>query len=397
MPVPGCADQAKDILRQLVQKGELEGFLTLGGIIEAFSTEDESVIAPVVRSLLRKGIKVIEDRLESFLSADPEMPGAEYSSSLLPDPASGEDSVGLYLKEMSSVPLLTFEEEKFLAQAVQLGCLARHRLAALSSQEQLTGFEALEQQVLAGQSARDHLIRANTRLVVSIAKRYMGQGVAFLDLIQEGNLGLIKAVEKYDYHRGFRFSTYATWWIRQSITRAIADQGRTIRVPVHMNDRIRQMYRTTQDLEQNLGRPPTLDELAVELSTDSKKIQWMQQVSWKPVSLETPVGDEEDSEFGMFVVDESTPGPSDSVQDNLLKERVNEVLATLSPREARILRLRYGLDCDQPLTLEEVGKKFGLTRERIRQIENKALRRLRHPRRARMLRDYVDSAAHLDK
>jgi RNA polymerase primary sigma factor len=240
-----------------------------------------------------------------------------------------------------------------------------------------------------GRRAREHLIKANTRLVVSIAKKYIGRGVPFLDLIQEGNLGLMKAVNKYDYRRGFRFSTYATWWIRQTITRSIADQGRTIRVPVHMIDRIRQLYKAAQKLEQVLGRPPNVEELAAELELEIRKVQWMLKVSWLPLSLESPVGDDEDSELGMFVEDEKTPSPSQAAYFNMLSDKVNEVLSSLSPREARILRLRFGLENGRTYTLEEVGEKFGLTRERIRQIEGKALRRLRHPMRARQLREYL--------
>jgi RNA polymerase primary sigma factor len=240
-----------------------------------------------------------------------------------------------------------------------------------------------------GRQAREHLIKANTRLVVSIAKRYMGRGVPFLDLIQEGNLGLMKAVEKFDYHRGYRFSTYATWWIRQTISRAIADQSRTIRVPVHMTDRIRRLYRTSHELEQQLGRKPTTEEIGQAMGIETSKVEWMLKVSWRPISLESPVGEEEDEELITFVEDHTTPTPSDSAFTRLLGEKVEEVLATLSPREARVLRLRFGLSGERAYTLEEVGQKFGLTRERIRQIEGRALRRLRHPRRARQLRDYL--------
>jgi RNA polymerase primary sigma factor len=247
----------------------------------------------------------------------------------------------------------------------------------------------LQASVQDARGARDHLIKANTRLVVSIAKKYMARGVPFLDLIQEGNLGLMKAVEKFDYRRGFRFSTYATWWIRQTITRSIADQGRTIRVPVHMSDRIRRLYRVARELEQDLGRKPTPEEIAQRMELDPRKVQWMMRVSWRPLSLESPVGEEEDSELGSFVEDETTPTPTQSAYQNLLRDKIEEVLSSLSPREARILRLRFGLHNGRSYTLEEVGQKFGLTRERIRQIEGKALRRLRHPRRSRQLRDYL--------
>jgi RNA polymerase primary sigma factor len=298
-----------------------------------------------------------------------------------------DDTVGLYFKEMSQVPLLSIEEEVNLAKRIEEGCHATWELSnggcTFERRKELDGC------IQDGRLARDQLIKANTRLVVSVAKKYVGHGVPFLDLIQEGNLGLMRAVEKFEYRRGFRFSTYATWWIRQTITRAIADQGRTIRVPVHMTDRIRQMYRLAYEMEQTLGRPATMDELAAEMHTDPKKVKWMVRVSWTPISLESPVGDDDESELGMFVEDNSTPSPAQIVYQQMLRERVNEVLSTLSPREARILRLRFGLDNDRPYTLEEVGQKFGLTRERIRQIEGKALRRLRHPRRARMLREYL--------
>jgi len=300
-----------------------------------------------------------------------------------------EDTVGLYLKEMALIPLLTRQEEIDLAKRIEQ---AREALSDLSQQEKSLNRDRcteLENEIRDGYLAREHLIKANTRLVVSIAKKYMGNGVPFLDLIQEGNLGLMRAVEKFEYQRGFRFSTYATWWIRQTITRAIADQGRTIRVPVYMTDRIRKMYRIFYKLEQELGHTPSEEELAAEMDLDPKKVKWMLRVSWTPVSLESPVGDDEDSEFGMFVEDKGSPSPAQAVYHDMLRERINEVLSSLSPREARIIRLRFGLDCDKPYTLEQVGQKFGLTRERIRQIEGKALRRLRNPCQARILREYL--------
>jgi len=297
------------------------------------------------------------------------------------------DTVGLYLKEMARVPLLTIEEEVQLAMRLEAGRSAEARLSHSPDHVRSAEWKFLAQD---GLNAREHLIKANTRLVVSIAKKYMSRGVPFLDLIQEGNLGLMKAVEKFDYHRGYRFSTYATWWIRQTITRAIADQGRTIRVPVHMTDRIRQLYRIARDLEQQRGSKPTVEEIAEIMDCEPRKVQWMLKVSWQPLSLEHPVGKDDDSELGNFIENDREPTPSDSAYNKLLKEKIDELLNTLSPREARILRLRFGLQNGHSYTLEEVGQKFGLTRERIRQIEGRALRRLRHPRRSRKLRDYLD-------
>jgi RNA polymerase primary sigma factor len=301
---------------------------------------------------------------------------------------SSDDTVGLYFKEMSHVPLLSWAEERQLAECIERARQAICELTCRNSGITRKQRHELEMLVQEGNSAREHLIKANTRLVVSIAKRYIGNGVPFLDLIQEGNLGLMRAVEKYEHRRGFRFSTYATWWIRQTITRALADQGRTIRVPVYLTDRIRKMYRVAYQLEQSLGHPPSVGELADALDIDPAKVSWMFKVSRTPVSLESPIGDEE-TELGMLVEDDRSPSPAQIVYYQMLRERIDQVLATLSPREARILRLRFGLDCDRAYTLEEVGQKFGLTRERIRQIEGKALRRLRHPRQARMLREYL--------
>lgn len=322
----------------------------------------------------------IDDELEDLEDFDDDLDLTDVAS---------DDTVGLYLKEMARVPLLTNEEEISLAQRLEAGQEATEQLARLNGQATEAEIVEIEAIIEDGRNARDHLIKANTRLVVSIAKRYMGRGVPFLDLIQEGNLGLMKAVEKFDYKRGYRFSTYATWWIRQTITRAIADQGRTIRVPVHMSDRIRHLYKTARELEQQHGRKPTPEEIARELDLEPRKVQWMLKVSWRPLSLERPVGEDEENELGNFIEDYSIPTPLQSAYQTLLREKLEEVLSTLSPREARILRLRFGLQNGRSYTLEEVGQKFGLTRERIRQIEGKALRRLRHPRRSRQLRDFT--------
>ncbi|MEE4195709.1 MAG: sigma-70 family RNA polymerase sigma factor [Anaerolineae bacterium] len=321
-------------------------------------------------------------------------PSEEELAAVDNDIINGNDTVGIYLKEMSLVPLLSAEEELAIAKMIEAGKQAEVELEVFRKKGMLTEdhLETARQTIYEGEVAREHLIKANTRLVVSIAKRYVGSGVHFLDLIQEGNLGLMKAVEKYEYWRGFRFSTYATWWIRQTITRAIADQGRTIRVPVHMIDRIRNMYKHMQQLEQQLDRKPTPEELAVRMEMSLKKVNWMLKVSWLPLSLESPVNDgsgEEETELGMFIEDQFSPNPIDATHDQMLREKIDAVLATLPAREERILRLRFGLENGRVYTLEEVGKKFGLTRERIRQIEGKALCRLRHPRRARKLRGFA--------
>ncbi len=297
------------------------------------------------------------------------------------------DAVGLYLKQMSRVPLLSKEEEVQLASRIEAGVQAEARLQASPKHERRAEWLFLVED---GKKARDHLITANTRLVVSVAKNYTGRGVQFLDLIQEGNVGLIRAVEKFDHKRGYRFSTYATWWIRQSISRAIADQGRTIRVPVHMHDRIRHMYRIMRELEQETGQPPPVEEIAEIMETDVSHIQWLIKVSKRPLSLEHPVGKDDDSELGSFIENEREPNPSDSASDSLLRETLLKKLHTLTWRERRIISLRFGFYNGRNYTLEEVGKKFNLTRERIRQIEGRALRRLRHPSRSRELRDYLE-------
>ena len=283
----------------------------------------------------------------------------------LPEGINIDDPVRMYLKEIGKVPLLTAEEEIELAQKMEAG-----------------GPE--------GEAAKKKLAEANLRLVVSIAKRYVGRGMLFLDLIQEGNLGLIKAVEKFDFHKGFKFSTYATWWIRQAITRAIADQARTIRIPVHMVETINKLIRISRQLLQELGREPTAEELAVEMQMPEEKVREIMKIAQEPVSLETPIGEEEDSHLGDFIPDDDIPAPAEAAAFTLLKEQLMEVLDTLTEREEKVLRLRFGLDDGRARTLEEVGKEFNVTRERIRQIEAKALRKLRHPSRSKKLKDYLE-------
>jgi RNA polymerase primary sigma factor len=380
----------REAFAALVEKGEYQGYITTEDIITVFPEVDDSdERLERLQSFFRSaGIEVYEDlaQVPAHLLQDVSLGEREHFDL---SAISSDDTVGLYLKEMARVPLLTLEEEINLAKRIELGKSAETRLAKWNGRKNSKKRAEMQLEIEDAIAAREHLIKANTRLVVSIAKKYMGRGVPFLDLIQEGNLGLMKAVEKFDYHRGYRFSTYATWWIRQTITRAIADQGRTIRVPVHMSDRIRRLYKVAHQLEQDMGRKATPEEIAVVMEIDSRKVQWMMRVSWRPLSLETPVGEDEDSELGSFVEDEGTPTPTQSAYQHLLRDKIEDVLSTLSPREARILRLRFGLHNGRSYTLEEVGQKFGLTRERIRQIEGKALRRLRHPRRARQLRDYL--------
>jgi RNA polymerase primary sigma factor len=385
-----------DVVGELLEKAEIQGYLTTDDILDLLPEAEETLdqLEEIFILLHDAGIEVCENKMSAEDNVTPDLviEIGEFETSDDDDDydlsgIASDDTVGLYLREMARVPLLKNDEEVRLAKALEAGRSAQEILRNDGSDP--VKRQELEQQVAEGQAAREHLIKANTRLVVSIAKKYMGRGVPFLDLIQEGNLGLMKAVEKFDYSRGYRFSTYATWWIRQTITRAIADQGRTIRVPVHMSDRIRRLYNTARTLEQEQGRRPTPEEIADELELEPRKVQWMLRVSWRPLSLEQPVGEEEDSELGSFIEDDAAPAPTQSAYRYLLGEKIEEMLATLSPREARILRLRFGLLNGRSYTLEEVGRKFGLTRERIRQIEGKALRRLRHPRRSRQLRDYL--------
>ena len=319
----------------------------------------------------------------------------------VPEGVSVEDPVRMYLKEICKVPLLSADEEIELAQKMEAGSVAVEKIPLLKERLAETGDEqekeeiqaeikALQLDVDRGSDAKKRLAEANLRLVVSIAKRYVGRGMLFLDLIQEGNLGLIKAVEKFDYRKGYKFSTYATWWIRQAITRAIADQARTIRIPVHMVETINKLIRVSRQLLQELGREPTPEEIAEEMKMPVERVREILKISQEPVSLETPIGEEEDSHLGDFIKDDNVPVPADAATFTLLKEQLEEVLGTLTEREQKVLTLRFGLEDGRARTLEEVGKEFNVTRERIRQIEAKALRKLRHPSRSRKLKDYLE-------
>ena len=319
----------------------------------------------------------------------------------VPEGVSVEDPVRMYLKEIGKVPLLSADEEIELAQKMEAGSVAVEKIPLLKERLAETGEEqekeeiqaeikALQLDVDRGSDAKKRLAEANLRLVVSIAKRYVGRGMLFLDLIQEGNLGLIKAVEKFDYRKGYKFSTYATWWIRQAITRAIADQARTIRIPVHMVETINKLIRVSRQLLQELGREPTPEEIAEEMKMPVERVREILKISQEPVSLETPIGEEEDSHLDDFIKDDNVPVPADAATFTLLKEQLEEVLGTLTEREQKVLTLRFGLEDGRARTLEEVGKEFNVTRERIRQIEAKALRKLRHPSRSRKLKDYLE-------
>lgn len=342
---------------------------------------------------------------ETEAGAPAEVPEAELDAELasasseiemmvapLDDDLSGvdvDDSVSLYLREIGRVPLLTGEQEVSLARRMQSGQAACRQLEEGNGNLSTERRTELRRLVRDGELAREHLVKANSRLVVSIAKKYMGSGVPFLDLIQEGNIGLMRAVRKFDYERGFKFSTYATWWIRQAVTRAIADQSRTIRVPVHMHEQINHLSRASRQLTQELGRAPTREEIAEELGVPSSKVEQVLQVSQRPYSLETPVGEEDDSFLGDFIEDVEARSPGESASTEILREVLDELLEQLPAREVRILKLRFGLLDGYSYTLEEVGHKFGVTRERIRQIEAQALGRLRHPSRTRRLKDYL--------
>ncbi len=362
-------EMQKQAVQELVELGKKQGELTMGDIsakLEAVEMEPEQ-IERIYDLIEKQGIEIVGnfgDEIPELEEPDDdfEISEDELADLSVPDSVSIDDPVRMYLKEIGKVPLLSGQEEADLAQKMADGDLdAKHRLA-----------------------------EANLRLVVSIAKRYVGRGMLFLDLIQEGNLGLIKAVEKFDYTKGYKFSTYATWWIRQAITRAIADQARTIRIPVHMVETINKFIRVTRQLVQELGRDPLPEEVAKELNMPIDKVGEIMKIAQEPVSLETPIGEEEDSSLQDFIQDNETPAPQDAATFRLLKEQLVDVLGTLTPREEKVLRLRFGLDNGRARTLEEVGKEFNVTRERIRQIEAKALRKLRHPSRSKKLKDYLE-------
>jgi RNA polymerase primary sigma factor len=392
-------DEEHPSMRALIELGKEKGFVTIDDVLRFFPDAERDIdqLEEAYAALLSASIEVYdtsdvteaEPGDEDLAEVEEEIPLA---GELLEDDSylsaiDADDTIGLYLKEVGRVPLLTAPQEVSLAKRIERGKFAREALArGVSDAKRQSDLQGLIED---GWNAREHLITANSRLVISVAKKYMGRGVPFLDLIQEGNIGLIRAAKKFDYRRGHKFSTYATWWIRQAVTRAIADQGRTIRVPVHMGDQINKLLRVSHQLTQELGRDPSPDELGEALGVSSKKVENMIQVARRPISLETPTDEEEDSVLGDFIEDEESPAPSEAATQNLLREQLEEVLSSLPPREVRILQLRYGLLDGQSYTLEEVGKKMGVTRERVRQIEAQALSRLRHPTHRRKLRDYI--------
>ena len=368
--------QSSAIVANLLEKGANNGgVLTYGELIAALQEQDLSPdeIDDLYESFSQRGIEIVDEasrrgmegetqKTEDETDTDADASAEAEIDLSIPEGISIDDPVRMYLKEIGRVPLLTAEEEIALAKRMEQG----------------------------DEEAQKRLAEANLRLVVSIAKRYVGRGMLFLDLIQEGNLGLIKAVEKFDYNKGYKFSTYATWWIRQAITRAIADQARTIRIPVHMVETINKLIRVSRQLLQQLGREPTPEEIAKAMEIGVDRVREIMKIAQEPVSLETPIGEEEDSHLGDFIEDHDAPAPAEAASFMLLREQLEEVLDTLTPREERVLRLRFGLDDGRARTLEEVGQNFGVTRERIRQIEAKALRKLRHPSRSKKLKDFLD-------
>jgi RNA polymerase primary sigma factor len=391
-------EQENPAIARLIELGRQKTYVTIDDILNFFPDAEQDVdqLEEAFAALISAGINYVDDApmvgpSDEELAEEEDSEEEAQTGQIVDDNylanIDTDDTIGLYLKEVGRVPLLTAVEEVELAQRIERGRLAREELAKGNVKD----FRRRELQrfIEDGWAAREHLITANSRLVISVAKKYMGRGVPFLDLIQEGNIGLIRAAKKFDYRRGHKFSTYATWWIRQAVTRAIADQGRTIRVPVHMGDQINKLLRVQHQLTQRLGRDPSVEELAVALDVTPQKVENMIQVARRPLSLETPTDDEEDSVLGDFIQDEEVAAPDETATYNLLKEHLDSVLNGLPPREVRILQLRYGLLDGQAYTLEEVGRKMGVTRERVRQIEAQALSRLRHPAIRRKLREYL--------
>ncbi len=411
--------EKKSFYKELLELGKSKGSLSnreIMDILDEVSLDPEQ-IEKLYDMLEEQGIEIIEDSNEDMddleqIAEQVESKDEEGSQIDAGEHTLVDDPVKVYLKEIGKVPLLSGEEEVELAKKMLSGTEAQKTLDLMKMRDEGEPIEdedlqmmleslpesfseeelaALNKTISAGQRAKQRLSEANLRLVVSIAKRYVGRGMHFLDLIQEGNLGLIKAVEKFDYEKGYKFSTYATWWIRQAITRAIADQARTIRIPVHMVETINRVMRVSRQLVQELGRDPTSEEIAREINQPEEKVREILKIALDPVSLETPIGEEEDSHLGDFIPDEDIPAPVEATSQIMLKEQLAEVLDTLTPREAKVLELRFGLRDGRQRTLEEVGKVFDVTRERIRQIESKALRKLRHPSRSRKLKDFLDN------
>jgi RNA polymerase primary sigma factor len=402
----------KVIQRQLIQKGEAQGFLTYDDILAAVPNAEQNLdqIEEMMEELAASGVMVLSETPPADAEVVVEAPSEEFPpdeelADLEGDPFgidliqdSGyqqaietDDVVGLYLKEAGRVPLLTAEEEVSLAKRMEAGRIAEEKLESDGSDMPLDDRFDLQEIMADAELAQEHLVRANSRLVISVAKKYIGRGVHFLDLIQEGNIGLIRAARKFEYQRGHKFSTYATWWIRQAVSRAVADQGRTIRVPVHMGDQINRLRRVTMRLTQELGRDPTLNELADGMQTTPDKISTLIEVARRPISLETPTDEDEESEIGDFVEDTTSPAPSEMTDAEMLREHLAQALNKLPEREAKILQLRYGLLDGEMHTLEEVGKAIGVTRERVRQLEAQALNRLRRSSSHQILRDFMYS------
>ena len=395
-------------IQKLLEIAENNGVISMEEIVAVFpeAEEDVGILDEALASLLESGVEIVEkksiddgrrEESEDSLAAEKDQYSSEIKKikrrqRLSKDAASAmdvDDTIGLYLKEVGRVPLLTKDEEVWLAKRMEKAVKAEEDL---NSHKRLVAQrkEKLKQIIADGMAAREHLVTANSRLVISVAKKYIGRGVPFLDLIQEGNIGLLRAAKKFDYHRGHKFSTYATWWIRQAVTRAIADQGRTIRVPVHMGDQINKLLRVSHSLTQKLGRDPTVEELATLLEVTPKKVEDMVQIARRPLSLEAPTDDFEDSSVGDFIEDVDSPAPVDATMHNMLRLQIRAALTGLPPREVRILQLRYGLLDGESYTLEEVGRKMGVTRERVRQIEAQALGRLRNPEQKELLEGFLN-------